>query len=141
MREWICYLAGSMQDISFEMSNAWRTTAKEWLERIECDYDIKVINPNDYYNFLSKTHKTEEEIRRFDIRKVEQSDLILVNLSGKSIGTAMELQHAFDRNIAIIGYKDDGKKLHPWLNCVCDRVFDDLKDALEYVKEFYILNK
>lgn len=131
------YLAGSISDISFEESNIWRLTAKEWLESRESS-KVEVVNPNDYYNFLEVKYDTEEEIRRFDIRKVDSSNLILVNLNGKSIGTSMELQHAFDRQIAIIGYKDDEEELHPWLRCVCDKVFNNLKDALEYINDFYL---
>ena len=139
METYRIYLAGSMSGISFEESNMWREVSKEYLESRECNYHVKTINPNDYFNFLVKRHETEEEIRRFDIHKVDISDLIFVNLNGKSIGTAMELQHAFDKSIPIVGYKDDKEDLHPWLQCVCDRVFDNQKDALEYINEFYLL--
>jgi nucleoside 2-deoxyribosyltransferase len=115
MQDYRVYLAGSMSDVSFESSNIWRETAKKYLENKECNYHVSATNPNNFYNFLTKRYDSEEEIRRFDIRRVEQSDLILVNLDGKSIGTAMELQHAFDLGKAIIGYKTDGEKLHPWL--------------------------
>ena len=138
MKYWFCYLAGSMSGMTFEASNHWRTLSKYLLEQIECDYKVRVVNPNTYYNFISKRYDSEEEIRRFDIRKVEQSDLIFVNLNGKSIGTAMELQHAFDLNIPIIGYKDDEEELHPWLQCVCDKIFDDIPTAVNYIEEYYL---
>jgi hypothetical protein len=51
----------------------------------------------------------------------------------------MELQHAYDKLIPIIGYKDDNEELHPWLEFVCDRVFNNLFDALVYVKNYYLL--
>lgn len=99
---------------------------------------MSCLNPNDYYNFLEKRHDTEKEILRFDLHKVRTSNLVFVNLNGKSIGTAMELQHAYDNGIPIIGYKDDGDELHPWLDYVCDRVFDNLKDILKYIDEYYL---
>lgn len=138
MRDYNIYLAGGMSDISFEESNIWRGIAKEKLESCECGYHVKAINPNDYFNFLVKRHETEEEIRRFDINKVDISDLILVNLNGRSIGTAMELQHAFDRGLPIVGYKDDGEFLHPWLECVTSRVFASVEEAVNYIRDFYL---
>jgi len=138
METYRIYLAGGMSDVSFEESNIWRSTASEWLNSRECNYHVEAINPNDYFNFLNKRYETEEEIRRFDIRKVDNSNLILVNLNGKSLGTAMELQHAYDKGIGIVGYKDDGEGLHPWLRCVCDRVFYDLKSSLKYIDDFYL---
>ena len=138
MRDWTCYLAGQMTGIDFDSSNVWRETAKEWLESRECNYIVKVINPNDYYNFITQTYIDNKEIIRFDLHKVRTSDLILVNLNGFSLGTAMELQHAIDNKIPILGYKDDGEILHPWLEYTCDRVFNSLAGALEYIKVYYL---
>lgn len=137
-KEFNIYLAGSMMGLTLEESNKWRKEATKKLYNLETDYKINTTNPNNFYNFVNKRHDSEEEIRRFDIRKVEQSNMILVNLNGKSIGTAMELQHAYDLNIPIIGYKDDGEELHPWLECVCDKLFTNLDDTIDYMEEFYL---
>lgn len=139
MKEYRIYLAGQMTGISYDESNIWRLTAKEWLEKLECHYHVTAINPNDYYNFLSKTYKTEKEINRFDLHKVRTSDLILANLNGSSNGTAMEIQHAYDNGIPVISYKDDGEFLHPWLEFESDRVCDNLKEALEFIKNYYLI--
>lgn len=138
MKEFRIYLAGAMSDISFEESNIWRDTTMDYFNKLECNYNIKSINPNDYYNFLINAHTTEKEIVRFDLHKVRTCDLVMVNLNGKSIGTAMELQHAMDHGIPIIGYKDDCEFLHPWLDYTCDRVFNSLVGTLEYIKSYYL---
>lgn len=138
MKELVCYLAGQMTGIDFGSSNLWRQTAKEWLESRECSYHVKVINPNDYYNFISQSHISEKEIIRFDLHKVRTSDLILVNLNGFSIGTAMELQHAIDNGIPVIGFKEDNEFLHPWLDYTCNRVFNNIGDCLNYIKNYYL---
>lgn len=132
------YLAGQMTGIDFDTSNIWRSTAKEWLENRECNYKVTVINPNDYYNFKTYNQVSEKEIIRFDLHKVRTSDLVLVNLNGFSLGTAMELQHAIDNGVPVIGYKDDGEILHPWLEYTCDRVFNSLTGVLEYIKSYYL---
>ena len=138
MKAFNIYLAGSMSDLTFDISNFWRLECKQFLESVECDYKVKAINPNDYYNFKEKTYETEKEIIRFDLHKVRTSNLILVNLSGKSLGTAMELQHAFDNDVPVVGYKDDNTPLHPWLEFTCDRVFDSLKGALEFIENYHL---
>ena len=134
------YLAGSMSNVSFEESNIWRMVAKEWLENCECRYHVYITNPNDYYNFLEVKHTTGKEIIRFDLNKVRNSDLVLANLNHDSTGTAMEIQHAFDRGIPIIGYVDDefNVQIHPWLEFECDRVFVGLQAALNYIENYYL---
>lgn len=139
MKDFNIYLAGKMTGLTYDVANSWRVKAKKWLENRECNYKVKVCNPNDYYNFKTKTYVNDKEIIRFDLHKVRTSDLILVNLDGFSIGTAMELQHAYDKGIPIVGYKTDGGMIHPWLDYVCNRVFHSLEGALEYIN-FYFLN-
>lgn len=132
------YLAGKMTGISYDQSNEWRVKAKKLLEETYCLYKVTAINPNDYYNFKEVIHKSEKEILRYDLHRVRTSNMILVNLTGDSIGTAMELQHAFDNHIPIIGYKEDKTDLHPWLEYVCDRVFDNLEEVVDYVNDYYL---
>lgn len=139
MKEFVIYLAGQMSGISYEESNRWRLVAKDCLENVECDYKVKAINPNDYYNFKEKTYINDKEIIRLDLHKVRTSDLILVDLSGKSIGTAMEIQHAFDRGIPIVGFTSgDKSEIHPWLEFECDRVFGSIQGALEYIENYHL---
>jgi nucleoside 2-deoxyribosyltransferase len=70
---------------------------------------------------------------------VRTSDLILVNLNGKSIGTAMELMLAHELHKPIIGYFEEDNEIHPWLDYVCDRVFIKLEDCLKYIEEYYLI--
>jgi nucleoside 2-deoxyribosyltransferase len=139
MKTFKFYLAGAMTGISFDESNVYRETAKEWLESRECNFNVTAINPNDYYNFLEKRHETEKEILRFDLNMIRTSDLILVNLNGKSIGTAMELMLAYELHKPIVGFIADKSELHPWLDYVCDRVFNEMDLALKYIEEYYLV--
>lgn len=140
MKNFKIYLAGQMSGISFEDSDAWRKDVKHYFNAYKHHYDklLTIINPNDYYSFKEKRHETEKEIIRFDLNMVRTSDLILVNLNGNSIGTAMELMLAHELHKPIIGYKDDDKELHPWLEHVCDRVFKNLYDTIGYVEDYYL---
>mgnify|MGYP003322311424 CR=1 FL=1 len=56
------YLAGGMGKFgkkNFSLGNAWRVYCKNTLEKYESDYNVQVINPNDYFNFNMKQHKSQ----------------------------------------------------------------------------------
>jgi nucleoside 2-deoxyribosyltransferase len=139
MNIWTCYLAGKISGISLEESNTWRLVAKNVLENIYSDKKVIAINPNDYYNFNNKMHLTEKEIIRFDLNKVRNSDVILVNLDGDSIGTSMELMLAHELHKPIVGYLESKAELHPWLEYVCDRICENIFDAIDYIKNYYLV--
>lgn len=138
------YLAGGMQNLSFEEQNAWREELCRSINSC-CDglpVDIKsvnIINPVDYYNFENDKHETGKEVMRFDTRLVRNSDLIIVNANDpKSIGTSMEIAIAYEHNIPILILNEDDAKLHSWWIEMSDRVFDRYTDLSIYVANFYI---
>ena len=139
MKEFQIYLCGGMSGLNIEEQNTWRESCKEWLLSQECDYSITVINPCDYFSFFNKRHQSEREIMNYDLNHVRNSNLLLTYFNApNSIGSAIEMYLAKELHIPVIGVSD-GKVIHPWiLECV-DRMFDNFEDALEYIKEFYLL--
>lgn len=69
----------------FNEGNDWRVHIKSELESADSIYKVICDNPNDYYNFLNKEYKSELEIQKFDLDKVRQANLIIVNLNAYSI--------------------------------------------------------
>ena len=132
------YLCGGMSNLSMEEQNRWREACKEWLLAQECDYHLTVINPCDYFSFFNKKHSSEKEIMNYDLNHVRSSNLLLTYFnSPNSIGSAIEMFLAKELHIPVIGINKN-EEIHPWiLECV-DRMFDNEKDALEYIKEFYL---
>lgn len=131
------YLAGSMGNLTFEESDKWRRKLKE--ELLQRSDEIKIINPNDYFNFQQKQHETEAEVRNFDLRLVRQSGLIVVNFNDPtSIGTAQELAVANELRIPVIGINESNYNLHPWLSVCCERIFVNIEQVLEYLTDFYL---
>lgn len=129
-----------MGDLTFEESNEWRVCIKREL----CNYtkdiglNVNIINPNDYYNFIKKSHETEYEVRQFDLNLVRRSDLIIVNFNDPhSIGTSQELAIANEHRIPVIGLNESQVVLPPWLKLSCDRIFNKKIELLDYVKWFY----
>ena len=126
---------------NFDKGNAWRSYCKTVLEDCECDYIVKAINPNDYFNFLDTPPKyqSQKEIMELDLLKVRRSDLIIVNFNDKwSLGSMSEMAIAYEKRIPIIGLNIYGEKLHPWQIEMCARIFNDIDEMIQYVKDYYL---
>lgn len=132
---------------STNKAEEWRRYVKDFFEKYTDNY--RVINPTDYYQYGKNYHKTDKEIFRFDLRKVSNSDIVLVNLNDirKSIGSCIEIYESYKNNIPVIGFLDDElpveemiKRIHPWLYCCVDRIEtgkDSLNKALNYIIDYY----
>lgn len=134
------YLSGSMSGVSYEEQSKWR---QQIIDSIEFNYDCEkkaiFFNPVNYYNFEEVRYRSEREVMEFDLYNLRNSDLVVVNFNDpKSIGTAMELMLAKERNIPVIGFGVNGQNVHPWLLESCTRVCDSLKEMVEHVVEFYL---
>ena len=95
------YLSGAMGSVSFEEQSRWR---QKIIKAIEFNYDCEkkpiFFNPVDYYNFEEVRHRSEREVMEFDLYNLRNSNLVVVNFNDpKSIGSAMELMLAKERNI------------------------------------------
>lgn len=138
------YLAGAMSNVSYDKQVKWRDVVKQELTKTAkvSGYEVKVISPVDYYNFENEIHQTEKEVMDFDLNKVRQSDMIVVNTTelNSSIGTAIELYEASLNNIPVIAYDEYGIKdlIHPWLQCCVSRTETHIVGLCEYIRDFYM---
>ena len=136
------YLAGAMGDISFEKSNDWRMEIKKNLTDAamwHSDVNISIINPNDYYNFKEVTYDSNREVMEFDLYKVRNSNLIVVNFNYvKSLGTMAEIAIAYENKIPIIGLNENKEELHPWQIEMCNKIFDDKAKLIDYINYYYL---
>ena len=127
---------------NFNKSNEWRTYCKNTLENFDGGmYKATVINPNDYFNFIDNPprYESEREIMEFDLYKLRNSDLAIINFNDKySLGSMAELAIAYERKIPVIGYDVDVQKLHPWQKEMCTRIFTDINELLDYIEDFYL---
>ena len=134
------YLSGAMGSLSYEEQSKWR---KQTMDAITFNYDCKkkpvFFNPVDYFNFEEVRYKSQREVMKFELNALRHSDLVIVNFNDpSSLGTCAEISIAYDMKIPIVGINKDGKELHPWLECFCDRMCDSIKEAVEYVVDFYL---
>lgn len=129
-----------MTGLSFDEYNEWREFLKIKLE--DLNPKINVINPGDYFS-LEEVEDGGKEIQRramnFDLYKVRNSELLICNFnSPNSLGTMGEMAVAYDRGIHIIGLNMKNRKLHPWSECMCEIIFDDIDKLISYVSKCYI---
>lgn len=144
MKDISIYLCGGMGKFgkeNFDKGNAWRRYCKQALETCEYDYKVNVINPNDYFNFVDEPqqYKSQSEVMNLDIHKLRNSDLVIANFNDMySLGSMAELAIAHERRIPVIGLDIDKQTLHPWQVCICERIFNDIDEMLDYIQDFYL---
>ena len=127
---------------NFEKSNTWRIYCKNTLENCECEYSVKAVNPNDYFNFKEEQPKyvSQREVMELDLHKLRNSDLVIANFNDMySLGSMAELAIAYDRRIPIVGLDIDKQELHTWQIEMCNRIFSDIQEMLDYVEDYYLV--
>lgn len=111
----------------------------------------RIISPVDYYSIGSDDSKNPSEVMRFDLRKIREADLVLVNLKDldKSLGTSDEIFYAYMRGIPVIGFLETEDELseikvqetvHPWKYEQIDRIEtgeDAMAKAITYIIGYY----
>lgn len=144
MKNMTIYLCGGMGKFgkeNFDVGNMWRKHCKEELENYECDYKVKAVNPNEFFNFRDEPpqYESQLEVMKLDLHKLRNSDLVIVNFNDMySLGSMAELAIAYERRIPVIGLDTNSQTLHPWQICICERIFNDIDEMLRYVKDFYL---
>ena len=129
----------------FDKGNSWRVYCgkelRDFVKNWRTNCTVKVHNPNDYYNFLQNPplYDNQREVMEFDLNLVRHSDLIIINFNDVySLGSMAELSIAYERRIPVIGLNTDRQTLHPWQECMCNRIFNDIDELLDYVEDFYL---
>lgn len=138
------YLCGGMGKFGkerFSEANEWRIDINNKI-RDASNGKISCCNPNDHFNFLDdKEYSSQREVMEYDLYRVRNSDVIVVNFNDpNSIGSACEMAIAYYKRIPIIGLCEYGENnnLHPWLKCMCNRIFVDREKLILYIVKHYI---
>lgn len=138
------YLSGGMTKFgadNFDESNNWRVDIKEQIEKISEGY-ITAFNPNSHFSMMDDPNEfTDREAMNLDIYKLRQSELVIyANNDPLSRGSMIEIGIATERRIPIIVLNENKQELHPWVESLSERVFEDRKDLMLYLQEHYIRN-
>lgn len=144
MKELVIYECGKMSGLSLTEMRAWRDYFKTAITQVaeNCGVNVRVINPVDYYSLDVKRHQTELEPMKYDLARVRESDLVVVNLEGlnTSIGSIIECYEAYKNNIPVLafGKNDDYPELHPWVQCCITRHDKNYRECINYISDFYM---
>jgi nucleoside 2-deoxyribosyltransferase len=118
------YLAGPMP------------TEGNWREK------IKESLPADIYRFydpviLEVEPLTDHSIVNLDKVLITRSDLVIVNVTRLSHGTAMEIAFCQENNIPCLVIFPEGKNSGPWGRYHSSGDFKSIKDCLKFVREIF----
>jgi nucleoside 2-deoxyribosyltransferase len=129
------YLCGPIMDESEGRARIWRERAKELLGA-----DFILLDPM-RRNFKDREVDSANEIVEFDLQDVRDADIILVNYSKPSIGTAMEVFYASHvLNKFVIAFSPFSfKDCSPWMVKYCTKILPSLEDAARYIREHFIV--
>ena len=141
------YLAGAMshwyKENKVEKATEWRERAEKYFANNTENF--RCVNPMRYFSIGSNYHTSDYEPMRFDLRKVKESRVVLVNLESldKSLGSSDEILYAYLNDIPVVGFLEDESLLHTiheWKNCQIDRIEygkGSQERAMEYIKNYY----
>lgn len=143
------YLCGAMEAYKdTNKAETWRNEVKNYFSKYLLGFEC--ISPTDFYSFQNNCATRSSEIMRFDLRKVKEADIVLVNLNDirKSLGTSDEILYAYTLGKPIIGFVDmefTNKNdlelyVHSWKYEQIDRIETgegSMLRACEYIKDFY----
>lgn len=120
------YLCGPINGCTDEECKDWREFVKAKLP--------DTLDPmrRDYRGVEDQKY---EEIVEGDIEDIKESDVLLVNCSGPSWGTAMEIRFAFDRDIPVVVVHPPEMKISPWLRYHSTKFCNSFDEAIGWIEE------
>lgn len=137
------YLAGAMGGKTLEEMNTWRNSVYNELYKW-CKNQCKVIDPAYYYNThmdASSWDYKDKEYIRWELRNVKNCNLVIARVEDGfcSLGTMSEITTAYNFGIPIILLVDNKitQELHPFIDEMCDKKFDDITNLAMYISEYY----
>lgn len=124
------YLCGGINGLSDAQCKDWREVAKSILT----PSGVATLDPM-RRDFRGKEAESVREIVDGDLRDIALSDVVLVNASRPSWGTAMEVVYAKkDHRPPVIYAFGAGHTPSPWLVYHCRRLFVTVEEACEWIK-------
>ena len=139
------YTAGKMSGITFEDQMKWRKEFEHCL-REHTDKQLSFLHPPLYYNYESINHKTEAEIKEWELNQLRDCNIVIVNLRdvNTTVGTHFELGfinavNMFgNKHIYVIGIGDE-TNIHPWIELSMFRQEPNIESACDYITEYLLL--
>ena len=127
------YLCGPIMDEHEGTARHWRVEAARLLNG-----RFRILDPM-RRNFKDREVDSANEIVEFDLQDVRDADIVLVNYSKSSIGTAMEVFYAaHDLGKFVVAFSTfPFKDCSPWMVRFCTKILPSLEDAVKYISTHF----
>ncbi len=127
------YLCGPIMGEIEGEARSWREDAKRLLGG-----RFQLLDPM-RRNFKDNEVDSANEIVDFDLQDIRDADLLLVNYSKASMGTAMEVFYAsHDLGKFIIAFSPfEFKDCNPWMVKHCTKILPSFDAAIAYIDEHF----
>jgi len=124
------YLCGPIMDELADGAREWRQTATARLSN-----QFTILDPM-RRNFKDREVDSANEIVEFDLQDVREADILLVNYSKASIGTAMEVFYAaHDLGKFVVAFSPfDFQNCNPWMVRFCTKILPTVERAIDYIQ-------
>lgn len=138
------YLAGPMEHVSAQDAKGWRSTVTAIFQEYNRNYGSTIINVLDptrrVHNFEKRYMK---RIFELDLRDIQESDIILVNLDRPEIpkhGTAMEVFYASHTlRKPVVAFKSDASTIHPFFESLVTEWRSNAEKAADTIITEYLV--
>ena len=120
-------------DESAGIAREWRKIAVKKLSK-----SFLLLDPM-RRKFEDREVDSANEIVEFDLRDIRNADILLVNYSKPSIGTAMEVFYAANnlQKFVVAFSPFDFKDSSPWMVRYCTKILPSLDAAVAYLKTHF----
>jgi len=126
------YLGGPIMDLTKKQASKWREKTKKHFSFYP---GFKCLDPI-RRNFRDEELASRNEIVQLDKADIIDADILLVNATKPSWGTAMEVMFAYSKHKIIIAFTGkEHKDLSPWLAYHTTRTFKTLDECVKYIEK------
>lgn len=119
------YLCGGINGLSDSDCNDWRISAKDLLVGPTLDPMRRD------YRGIEDQNVTDIVIN--DIEDIRKSNVILVNATRPTWGTAMEIVYAYRHNRPVFAFVGDSPRVSPWLRYHSHSITKTMEEAAEAI--------
>lgn len=120
------YLCGPINGMSDAEANDWRTEAKKRLP--------DTLDPmrRDYRGKEAESYREIVELDKID---VERSDVLLVLFGKPSVGTSMEIYHAWLHRVPVVVVCQAATVISPWMRYHSTKIVHSFEDAYLWIEQ------
>jgi len=126
------YLAGPIGGCTDSECNDWRDLV---IRRMGKAYNIRNPMDRDYRDHYLDVGMAPE-IVDLDKRDINNSDVVIANITKHSTGTAMEILYAWEQHKIIVAVATPDVRLSPWHIRHATKIVYTLEEALDWIIDF-----